>query len=324
MNKVIIEENKSRMKEDLLPEQIIKLGKVLHEVLNIDNQQKNKDLIKLSIFTKKSEGRSARTETYYTQVLRTFEKDIKNVRYATTEDIRLYLYNYQNKTKCSPLSIDNIRRILSSFYNWLENEDYIIKSPMRRIRKVKIPNTIKSVFTDENIVTMREICSHNKRNLAIFDLLNSSGLRVGELVLLNKRDINLENQTAIVYGKGSKERCIYFDVKTKMSLKKYLESRKDNEAALFVTERKVTKKHKCRRLSINSVEHIIRNCGNLCNNTKAYPHKFRRTMATRAIDKGMPIEQVQVLLGHTKIDTTLRYAQVQQKNVRYSYQKYIG
>lgn len=195
---------------------------------------------------------------------------------------------------------------------------------MRRIRKVKIPNTIKSVFTDENIVTMREICSHNKRNLAIFDLLNSSGLRVGELVLLNKRDINLENQTAIVYGKGSKERCIYFDVKTKMSLKKYLESRKDNEAALFVTERKVTKKHKYKRLSINSVEHIIRNCGNLCNNTKAYPHKFRRTMATRAIDKGMPIEQVQVLLGHTKIDTTLRYAQVQQKNVRYSYQKYIG
>lgn len=324
MTTIIIEEIKLRMKDSLLPDQILKLDKVLTEVLNMDNQEKNKDLIKQFIFTKKSEGRSTRTETYYTQVLRAFENNISNIRYATTEDIRMYLYNYQNKTKCSALTIDNIRRILSSFYNWLENEDYIIKSPMRRIGKIKIPTTIKSVYTDENIVIMREMCSHNKRNLAIFDLLQSSGLRVGELVSLNRNDINLENQTAIVYGKGSKERCIYFDVKTKMSLKKYLDSRRDNETALFVTDRKVTKKHKRRRLSINSVEHIIRDCGKSCNNIKAYPHKFRRTMATRAIDKGMPIEQVQVLLGHTKIDTTLRYAQVQQKNVKYSYQKYIG
>lgn len=324
MTTITIEEIKLRMKDSLLPDQILKLDKVLTEVLNMDNQEKNKDLIKQFIFTKKSEGRSTRTETYYTQVLRAFENNISNIRYATTEDIRMYLYNYQNKTKCSALTIDNIRRILSSFYNWLENEDYIIKSPMRRIGKIKIPTTIKSVYTDENIVIMREMCSHNKRNLAIFDLLQSSGLRVGELVSLNRNDINLENQTAIVYGKGSKERCIYFDVKTKMSLKKYLDSRRDNETALFVTDRKVTKKHKRRRLSINSVEHIIRDCGKSCNNIKAYPHKFRRTMATRAIDKGMPIEQVQVLLGHTKIDTTLRYAQVQQKNVKYSYQKYIG
>ena len=323
MNTAIINEIKLRMKDTLLPEQIIKLESVLKDVLNLNNQQQSKDLIKLFIFTKKSEGRSARTETYYTQVLRTFEQEITNIRYASSEDIRLYLYNYQNKTKCSALSIDNIRRILSSFYNWLENEDYILKSPMRRIGKVKIPTTIKSVYTDENIVIMREMCSNNIRNLAIFDLLQSSGLRVGELVSLNKNDINLENQTAIVYGKGSKERCIYFDVKTKMSLKKYMESRKDNEPALFVTDRKVSKKHKHRRLSINSVEHIIRDCGKLCNNIKAYPHKFRRTMATRAIDKGMPIEQVQVLLGHTKIDTTLEYAMVDDINVKLSHKKYL-
>ncbi|MCQ2578266.1 MAG: tyrosine-type recombinase/integrase [Treponema sp.] len=322
MNMTIIEEIKSKMVKDLSPNQLQQLESVLIDVFNIDKDNTKKDFINLFIFTKRSEGRAARTEEYYEQVLRNFEKSINNIRYASTEDIRSYLYDYQKIRKCSALTLDNMRRILSSFYKWLENEDYILKSPMRRISKIKIPKTIKSVYSDEEIVTMRESVANDARNLSIFDLLQSSGLRVGELVALNKNDLDLESQSAIVHGKGDKERRIYFDVKTKVSLKKYLDSRPDTNEALFVSKRKYTTKHGKQRISICQVERLIRKCGKL-HNINAYPHKFRRTMATKAIDKGMPIEQVQVLLGHTKIDTTLKYAQVQQKNVRYSYLKYI-
>jgi len=322
MNMTIIEEIKSKMVKDLSPNQLQQLESVLIDVFNIDKDNTKKDFINLFIFTKRSEGRAARTEEYYEQVLRNFEKNINNIRYASTEDIRSYLYDYQKIRKCSALTLDNMRRILSSFYKWLENEDYILKSPMRRISKIKIPKTIKSVYSDEEIVTMRESVANDARNLSIFDLLHSSGLRVGELVALNKNDLDLESQSAIVHGKGDKERRIYFDVKTKVSLKKYLDSRPDTNEALFVSKRTYSTKQGKQRISICQVERLIRKCGNI-NNINAYPHKFRRTMATKAIDKGMPIEQVQVLLGHTKIDTTLKYAQVQQKNVRYSYLKYI-
>ncbi len=329
-NKTAVIEIKNRMADILQSNQMEVLEKVLCEVLNV-NQEKEKDLIQLFIFSKKSEGKSNRTEIYYTQVLRTFEQHISDLKSATTEEIRQYLFNYQDKRKCSAQNIDNIRRILSSFYNWLENEDYIIKSPMRRIKKMKIPVTLKSTYTEEEIENMRESLLENKRNAAIFDFLMSSGVRISELVSLDIDNINFENQCAIVHGKGNKERFVYFDTKAKLSLKKYLSTRMDSSAALFTTSRrykidysKTKIKKENRRLSVNMIERFIRECGKKNNNIKAYPHKFRRTMATKAIDKGMPIEQVQVLLGHTKIDTTLRYAQVQQKNVKNSYLKYIG
>lgn len=245
------------------------------------------------------------------------------MRYATTDDIRKYLYEYQKRNNCTALTIDNIRRILSSFYVWLENEDYIQKSPMRRIARVKVPKTVKPIYSDEEIITMRDSFIGDSRNLAIFDLLTSSGLRVGELVSLNIKDINLETQTAVVYGKGAKERYIYFDTKTKLSIKQYLKQRTDKEPALFITKKSYKNKHTEPRLSINQVERIIKHGGSVNQRIAAHPHKFRRTFATRAIHKGMPIEQVQLLLGHTTIDTTLRYAQVQQRNVQHSYQKFI-
>lgn len=311
------------MSNCLLPEQMNLLDTVLYDVLKVKKDVEDKNYIKLFLYAKKTEGKSERTIKYYSQVLKKFEKEIINIRLASADKIRIYLHEYQKIRNCSAQTLDNIRRILTSFYNWLANEDYIIKSPMKRIAKVKVPITVKSIYSDEEIISMREYFSSNIRNLAIFDLLISSGLRIGELVLLNKDDIDFDNRSAIVYGKGSKERCIYFDVKTKMSLLKYLEQRDDDENALFVTERKYSCDSKKHRLSINQIEYTIRDCGKINNNIHAYPHKFRRTLATKAIDKGMPIEQVQILLGHTKIDTTLKYAQVQQKNVIYSYQKYI-
>lgn len=323
MNKIKIEEIKVRMAAVLLPQQMQFLDSVLKEVLDENRVDENRDFIQLFIFAKKAEGKSDRTESYYSQVLRKFEENIDDVRFATTNDIRNYLYQYQCEHNCSALTVDNIRRILSSFYVWMENEDYILKSPMKRIAKVKIPKTVKTVYTDEEVIIMRDSFQEDNRNLAMFDLLSSSGLRVGELVSLNRKDINIDTQTAVVYGKGAKERYIYFDTKTKLSLKKYLEARDDNDPALFVTKRNYSKDKLKHRLTINQVEYIIRQCGVNNQSISAYPHKFRRTFATKAIDKGMPIEQVQVLLGHTKIDTTLRYAQVQQRNVQYSYHKYI-
>lgn len=318
-----IEEIKVRMAAVLLPQQMQYLNVVLNEVLDEKRPDENRDFIQMFIFAKKSEGKSDRTEAYYTQVLRKFEEKVEDIRFASTDDIRNYLYQYQSEHNCAALTIDNIRRILSSFYVWMENEDYILKSPMKRITKVKIPKTVKTVYTDEEVIIMRDSFLEDNRNLAMFDLLSSSGLRVGELVSLDRNDVNIDTQTAVVYGKGAKERYIYFDTKTKLSLKKYLDSRDDNDPALFVTKRNYSKEKTKHRLTINQVEHIVRQCGSDNQNISAYPHKFRRTFATRAIDKGMPIEQVQVLLGHTKIDTTLRYAQVQQRNVQYSYHKYI-
>lgn len=319
-----IEKIIQKMKSELTENQLLKLTKACYEAIQETSNQEQIDYISKFLDSKKIEGCSKRTINSYLLVLRYFESKINiSLCSATTDCIRTFLSTYQQRNKCSNSTLDNIRRVLSSFYKWLESEDYIIKNPMIRIHKVKVPITVKSIYSDEDIISMREHFSSNIRNLAIFDLLISSGLRIGELVLLNKDDIDFDNRSAIVYGKGAKERCIYFDVKTKMSLLKYLEQRDDDENALFVTERKYTCDSKKHRLSINQIEFIIRDCGKINNNIHAYPHKFRRTLATKAIDKGMPIEQVQILLGHTKIDTTLKYAKVQQKNVIYSYQKYI-
>ena len=242
----------------------------------------------------------------------------KSVKRIVTEDLRDYLSEYQKNSKASKVTIDNIRRILSSFFSWLEDENYILKSPARRIHKIKTGKTVKETYTDEELELMRDHCD-TSRDLAIVDLLASTGMRVGELVALNKKDIDFEKRECIVLGKGDKERKVYFDARAKIHLEEYLKERSDNNPALFVTLNQTYE-----RLKISGVEIRVRKLGKELNINKVHPHKFRRTLATRAIDKGMPIEQVQVLLGHTKIDTTLQYAMVNQNNVKIAHQKYIG
>ena len=235
-----------------------------------------------------------------------------------TDDLRNYLSNYQQQSGCSKSNIDNIRRILSSFFTWLEDENYIIKSPVRRIHKIRSSQTVKETYTDESLETMRDQCGC-LRDLAMIDLLASTGMRVGELVRLNIDDIDFENRECVVFGKGSKERPVYFDARTKIHLRNYLDSRTDDCPALFVS---LLSPHN--RLEISGVEVRLRKLGRKLGITKVHPHKFRRTLATRAIDKGMPIEQVQQLLGHAKIDTTMQYAMVSQNNVKISHRKFIG
>ena len=279
----------------------------------------NKRMIEAFISSKQIEGCSDRTIKYYKEIIDKFNDNFdKSIKKITTEEIRSYLSNYKEMSTCGSTTIDNIRRVLSSFFSWLEDEDYIIKSPIRRIHRIKTPTTVKEVLTDENLEKLRDECE-NIRDLSLIELLISTGMRVGELVNLNISNLNFEDRSCIVLGKGNKEREVYFDAKTKLHLKEYISKRNDTNDALFVSLREPHQ-----RLSISGIELIVRNLGVNTNINKVHPHKFRRTLATMAIDKGMPVEQVQKLLGHVKIETTMHYAMVNQSNVKISHRKYIA
>lgn len=313
----------NEMSEYLSIAQMKKLQEVMLKVCSENEADKvqisNHDFLEMFLDAKKIEGCSERTLQYYkVTVAHLLSQTENSVRKVTTEEIRAYLAEYQKNSNCSNVTIDNIRRNISSFFSWLEEEDYILKSPMRRIHKIKTKTVVKSTISDEGIERLRDNCSEI-RDLAIIDLLYSTGIRVGELVNLNIDDIDLEGRECIVYGKGDKERRVYFDAKAKVHLKNYIESREDSNEALFVT---LDAPHN--RLKISGVEIRLRQLGRQLELEKIHPHKFRRTMATRAIDKGMPIEQVQKILGHSQIDTTMQYAMVNQNNVKTSHQKYMS
>lgn len=281
-----------------------------------DDSQK---LIDAFVYAKRIEGCSEKTLKYYRTTIEAMTEVInKGVRHMQTDDLRAYLTEYQEKHGSSRVTIDNIRRILSSFFSWLEDEDHILKSPVRRIHKVKTATNIKETYTDEELEKMRDNCVE-LRDLAIVDMLASTGMRIGEMVLLNKVDINFNERECVVFGKGDKERVVYFDARTKIHLQNYINSRSDNDPALFVTLRAPHT-----RIKIGGIESRLREIGRSLEIEKVYPHKFRRTLATMAIDKGMPIEQLQQLLGHKRIDTTLQYAMVKQSNVKQAHRKYIS
>lgn len=285
---------------------------------NVSNYN-NQHFIDLFLGAKKIEGCSYKTLKYYratiNNTLNSINKEVKNI---VTDDLRKYLTKHQEEHSSSRVTIDNIRRILSSFFAWLEDEDYIVKSPVRRIHKIKTGTNIKETYSDEALELMRDKCTE-LRDLAMIDILASTGMRVGELVLLNREDINFNERECVVFGKGDKERIVYFDARTKIHLKNYLESRNDTNPALFVSLYSPFE-----RLQISGVEVRLREFGKKLNINKVHPHKFRRTLATMAIDKGMPIEQLQKLLGHSRIDTTLQYAMVKQSNVKLAHRKFIS
>ena len=313
----------NEMAEVLNIAQLKKLQEVLlkHLTEKEAKQQEidNTEYVKLFLDAKKIEGCSDRTLKYYRVTVEHMLRQILSpIRKITTEEIRAYLVDYQKINNCSKVTVDNIRRNISSFFSWLEEEDYILKSPMKRIHKIKTKTVVKNTISDEDIEKLRDHCS-NIRDLAMIDLLYSTGMRVGELVNLNIDNVDMEQRECIVYGKGDKERKVYFDAKAKIHLQNYLNSRSDTNPALFVT---LDAPHE--RLKISGVEIRIRELGRKLGLERIHPHKFRRTMATRAIDKGMPIEQVQKILGHSQIDTTMQYAIVNQTNVKISHQKFIA
>lgn len=310
----------NKLKESLIinferVEFIIKTDELEHQ----KELDENNDMINSFISSKQVEGCSERTIKYYKEIIEKFVNDFdKSIKQISTNEIRNYLSDYKDNSSCGSTTIDNIRRVLSSFFSWLEDEDYIMKSPVRRIHKIKTAVVVKEVLTDENLERLRDECE-NIRDLSLVELLISTGMRVGELVNLNINSINFEDRSCIVLGKGNKEREVYFDAKTKLHLKEYISKRNDSNDALFVSM-----KEPHQRLSISGIELIIRTLGINSNINKVHPHKFRRTLATMAIDKGMPVEQVQKLLGHVKIETTMHYALVNQSNVKISHRRYIA
>lgn len=279
----------------------------------------NPKLLEDFVTAKRIEGCSEKTLRYYRTTIEAMAGWVgKGFRQMQTEDLRSYLAEYRSRKQSSRVTIDNIRRILSSFFSWLEDEDYILKSPVRRIHKVKTVMNIKGTYTDEELEKMRDSCTE-LRDLAIIDMLASTGMRIGEMVLLNRTDINFQERECVVFGKGDKERMVYFDARTKIHLQNYIDSRLDDNPALFVGLR-----FPYERIQIGSIESRLRDMGRKLGIVKVHPHKFRRTLATMAIDKGMPIEQLQQLLGHKRIDTTLQYAMVKQSNVKQAHRKYVG
>lgn len=310
----------NKLKESLIinfegVEFVIKTDELKHQ----EELDENKTMIDSFISSKQVEGCSKRTIKYYKEIIEKFVNNFdKSIKQISTNEIRNYLSNYKDNSSCGSTTIDNIRRVLSSFFSWLEDEDYIIKSPVRRIHKIKTAVVVKEVLTDENLENLRDGCE-NIRDLSLIELLISTGMRVGELVNLNISNLNFEDRSCIVLGKGNKEREVYFDAKTKLHLKEYISKRKDSNDALFVSMREPHQ-----RLSISGIELIIRTLGVNTNINKVHPHKFRRTLATMAIDKGMPVEQVQKLLGHVKIETTMHYALVNQSNVKISHRRFIA
>lgn len=313
----------NEMSEYLSVSQMKKLQEVMLKVFTEKSEEKrsipNDEYLKMFLAAKRIEGCSDRTIQYYdVTIAKMLSKTTIPIRKITTEDMRAYLSDYQKINDCSKVTVDNVRRNISSFFSWLEEENYILKSPMRRIHKIKTNQQVKEIVSDEDIERLRDNC-FNPRDLAIIDLLYSTGIRVGELVNLNISDVNFETRECIVLGKGGKERKVYFDAKAKLHLQNYLNKRKDDNPALFVT---LDCPHD--RVKISGIEIRVRQLGRNLNLNKIHPHKFRRTMATRAIDKGMPIEQVQKLLGHSQIDTTMQYAMVNQNNVKASHRRYVG
>lgn len=303
--------------------QLKRLQEVLLRRLVKDEPEKkkisNQEYLSKFLEAKKIEGCSERTIKYYkVTVEQLLRKVLDPIRKVTTEQMREYLVDYQNINNCGKTTIDNVRRNISSFFSWLEEEDYILKSPMRRIHKIRAEKLVKNVITDEDIERLRDGCDC-LRDVAMIDLLYSTGIRVGELVRLNRSDINFSERECVVFGKGDKERRVYFDAKSKIHLINYLKSRTDNNPALFVSLDRPYN-----RLKISGVEIRLRQLGRKLHLDRVHPHKFRRSMATRAIDKGMPIEQVQKILGHSQIDTTMQYAIVNQNNVKAAHRKYIS
>ena len=330
MKEKLILEISNAMTDILSVEQLAKLNGVLLKSISKYTVSKgeelapslatsNETLLKAFLSAKQVEGCSHPTIRYYGNTIKHLADNMpKRFTDYTTEDIRAYLAVFQQKHNATKVTVDNVRRIFSSFFSWLEEEDYILKNPVRRIHKVKTVTQVREVLSDESLESIRDTCTHS-RDLAMIDLLASTGMRVGELVKLNREDINFTERECVVFGKGNKQRIVYFNARTKIHLQQYLNERNDQNEALFVSLNDPQK-----RLQISGVEVRLRKIGREANVPRVHPHKFRRTLATMAIDKGMPVEQVQKLLGHVEIDATMHYAMVSQNNVKLSHRRFIS
>lgn len=271
------------------------------------------------ITTKHGEGCSIETCKSYFMTIRLFLYDYRNkaIQDIESAEIKYWLLNYQATHHLSNSSLDNFRRYLNSFYNFLLSEEYIIKNPMLAIHRIKSDKTLKLPFTEDDLERIRDACE-SSREVALVDFLYCTGARVSEAANSDIADFNFQTMEGYVYGKGGKERMVYLDTRTKIHIERYLHYRKDTNPALFV---RIASPYE--RMSKAQIEYTIKQIGERAGVENCHPHRFRRTLATRLLERGMPIEQVQAILGHEKLDTTLIYAKVNQTSVKMNHGKFV-
>ena len=259
----------------------------------------NLDILEQFVSAKTIEGLSKNTIYQYRQAnKKLLERANRPIRLINTNDIREYMICYQSKNSVkSKRTIQNTLRYIGAFFSWLELEDIIQKSPVKKIKSIRIDKTIKKPFTEQDVIKLRDGCK-NTRDLAMIEFLNSSGCRVSELIRVDIEDLDFSTGKCLVLGKGNRERYVYLNDMAIYRIKEYIENR--TTGALFLNNRKV-------RISRGCVESFIRECGRSCGVNNSHPHRFRRTLACRLIDRGMPIQEVQKVLGHEKIETTMIY-----------------
>jgi site-specific recombinase XerD len=275
---------------------------------------------KMFFVAKKIEGLSEKSLKYYSIILRQFFGTIsKPLATITTDDIRYYFATRQN---VSLVTITNERRVLLSFFSWLTNEEYVPKNPVLKIKNIKQPKVLKKPFSQTEIEELRDACE-NLRDRAIVEVLLSTGMRCNELCNANIQDVDFSNGEITVTGKGNKQRVCYLNAPAKKRLKDYLESRNDKYTALFTALSDNGKRIKDNRIMNGGVLAITHNIGASANVKNTHPHRFRRTAATMALQRGMPVEQVRVMLGHEKIDTTMRYAITADETVKHAHSRYM-
>ncbi len=287
------------------------------EVMDIDKSYVH--YLQMFLIRKRTEGKSERTLEQYklhlTNMLQYLNTQIDRI---TENDLFVYLAKYKKERGVSNVYLDNIRLVFSSFFGWLNAKGYIPKNPARGLEPIKREKRIKKPLSDEELERLRRTCEQ-ERDLALLEFLYSTGVRVSELIALNRRDIDFYGKNVVVYGKGNKERETYLTATSCLHLKAYLDNRSDDNEALFVSSKKPHT-----RLTVAGIEGILKKIGGSAGVEKVHPHRFRRTMATNALKKGMPLEEVKELLGHTKLDTTMIYCTVSKENVKHSHQKYMS
>ena len=310
------------MMGSLTDEQMAELEKVLETELlrkqkrdNQSNQQLLEEFLKSKAYENCSIGTLGQYRRENERFLSKISKRVTNI---DKKDIEKYLADYREQNGVSDVTLNNARRFISAFFNYLEFEDIIKCNPVRKTKPVREVKRLKPSFTDLEIEQMRELAD-NDRDKAIIETLNTTGVRVSELCSLNISDIN--NNVAVIKGKGNKERKVYFSDKALYYIHKYIDGRQDGSSALFVNEKRTCGIYN--RVSKSTIEKLVRDIGQEIQ-VRAYPHKFRRTVATRGANKGMPIQEIQALLGHSKLDTTMIYCNVADSNVEMSHRKYIA
>lgn len=324
------EEILQKMRTELSNEQLDKLEAVLDIVLYrykvtqdtnelIVRDNANDKLLQRFLSTKLIEGKSKKTVSRYRLILKImidyFGKSVKEIN---TDDLRYYLARYQQDRYVCNNTLDGMRRIFSSFFTWLNDEGYIIRNPTRMLKKIKVERIIRKPLSDEEREKLRCACKE-ERDLSIIEFLYSTGVRVSEMIGLNRDNIRFLERETVVLGKGSKERMVYLNASACLHLKRYLDTRNDKNPALFVS---MNSPHK--RLTVSGIEAILKELGKRAGIKKVHPHRYRRTAATNALNRGMPLQEVSMMLGHSKVETTMIYCAVEQESVKFNHKKYLS